>query len=125
MAGSKKWFNYQMDDGTNVGVLLDESNTEAVNGAAANTPPAATAPTRQVPRGTRLRSIYYENTDGTRVIKVVALNPTIYGGVPANLRTITDPITGTGNLTFVRKRPEVVKSPVFGTDTGLTDGDNP
>lgn len=124
MAGSLKWFQYQLDDGTNVGILADESNVELVNGSAANTPPPASAPTRQAPKGTRLRYVFYSSVDGDRTIKIAALTPTIYNGIPANFRTITDPLGG-GTLTFVRKRPEIVKSPVFGVDTGLTDGDNP
>lgn len=124
MAGSKRWFVYTLDDGTSTGVLLDESNTEGINGGAANTPLAATAPTRQAPKGTKLRSIYYASADGNRVIKVVALNPTIYSAIPGTFRTITDPLGG-GTLNFIRKRPEVVKAPAFGVDTGLTDGDNP
>jgi hypothetical protein len=123
MAGSRRWFSYVLDDGTTVGVNLDESNTEAINGAAANVPPAASAPTRNYPSGTRLRSIYYSSADGNRVIRCVALNATIYAGIPANLRTITDPISG-GTLSFLRKSPERVKAPTF-FDTGLNDGDAP
>jgi hypothetical protein len=125
MAGSKRWFVYTMDDGTNVGIIADESNTEAVNGGAANPPTAGSAPTRQLPKGTKIRSVYYANAAGTRVIKIAVLNQTIYNGIPANFATITDPITGTGTLGFLRKRPEIVKAPAFGIDTGLTDGDSP
>jgi hypothetical protein len=124
MAGSKRWFNYTLDDGTNCGIFLDESNTEALNGGAANVPSAAARPTRNIPKGTKPRSIYYQSADGNRVIRCIALNATIYAGVPAALGTITDPLGG-GTLTFLRKRPEVVKAPAFGVDTGLTDGDTP
>lgn len=124
MAGSKRWFIYTMDDNSTVGVLLDESNTEVINGGAANPPNAGTSPTRQAPKGTKLRSIYYASPDGNRIIRCVALNPTIYSAIPANQRTIPDPL-GSGNLSFIRKRPEVTRVPAFGTDTGLTDGDSP
>ena len=124
MAGSKRWFSYQLDDGTNGGVFLDESNTETINGGASNTPLAG-APTRQVPKGTRLRAIYYKSTDGNRTLKIYALNQTIYSAIPANLRTIADPLTPGQNLVFDRKRPEITRAPAFGIDTGLTDGDNP
>jgi hypothetical protein len=125
MAGSKRWFQYTLDDGTNVGVLLDESNTEVINGGIANPPPVASAPTRQVPKGTKLRSIFYTSPDGNRVIRCIALTPTIYNGIPANLRTIPDPLGGPAPLTFIRKNPEKVKTPAFAVDTGLNDGDTP
>lgn len=126
MAGSKRWFAYTMDDGTVVGVQLDESNTEAINGTAANNP--ATAPVRQAPKGTRLRYITYRSADGLRKIRCVALNQTVYNAIPAANRTISNPIGGTGpgsgTLTFDNKTPERVRVPKFG-DTGLTDGDTP
>jgi hypothetical protein len=125
MAGSKRWFNYILDDGTVVGAQLDESNTEAINGTAANVPGAATAATRNYPSGTKLRSIYYSSTDGNRIIRCVALNATIYAGIPAANRTIPDPLNPGNTLTFLRKRPEVSRSPNFAADTGLTDGDSP
>lgn len=125
MAGSKRWFVYVMDDGTEVGILADESNVETVNGGAAASPSAGTGPTRQLPKGTKVRTVSYSNSAGTRTIRIPVLNQTIYSGIPANLATITDPIAGTGNLTFLRKRPEIVKPPVWAVDTGLDDGDNP
>lgn len=125
MAGSKRWFAYTMDDGTVVGIQADESNIESVNGGAAAPPPAASQPTRQLPKGTRVRRAYYTSSAGTRTIVIPILNATIYNAIPASLSTITDPIAGTGNLTFLRKRPEIVRSPIFGVDTGLTDGDSP
>jgi hypothetical protein len=129
MAGSLKWFQYTLDDGTNCGVFLDESNTEAVNGGAANTPPVGSRPTRQRPVGTRLRSILYKSTDGLRSIRCVALNLTIYGAIPASLSSIANPLPaaggGGGNLIFWDKTPERVRTPRFGLDSGLNDGDNP
>lgn len=125
MAGSKKWFVYTPDSGqptTGYGILLDESNTEAINGTAAAPPTAANAPLTGMPKTIKPRRIYYQSNDGNRVISCVALNTTIYNSIPANFRTIPDPIGG-GNLTFVRKSCEKFASPNFG-DTGLTDGDN-
>jgi hypothetical protein len=124
MAGSKRWFSYQLDDGTTAGIFLDESNTEAVNGGAANPPAVTSRPTRNIPAGTKARSVFYQSVDGNRVIKITVLNPTIYNGIPANLATIPDPL-GTGTLAFLRKRPEIVRSPNFGVDTGINDGDTP
>lgn len=131
MAGSLRWFAYQADGGTLYGAFLDESNTETVNGGAANTPPAGTAPVIQTPKGMRKRFAVYASADGARVIRVVCLNPTIYNAIPANLNKITPqfpyPTTqpGGGDLFFQYKRPEIIKQPKFGTDTGLTDGDVP
>ncbi len=129
MAGSLRWFAYQLDGGGLVGVFLDESNTEVLNGGAANVPPAASRPNLQRPVGTRLRQIVYKTADGLRTIRVVALNPTIYNAIPAALSSIPNPLpgsgsTGTGALLFWDKIPERVKVPRF-VDTGLTDGDTP
>jgi hypothetical protein len=127
MAGSKRWFQYTLDDGTNVAVQLDESNTEAVNGAVANIP--ASPPTRQAPKGTKLRTITYASADGLRKIRCVALNNTIYGAIPASLGSIPNPLPaaggGGGTLFFDSKQPERVRSPKFRSDTGLNDGDSP
>lgn len=127
MAGSKRWFVYTLDDGLTVGIQADESNIEALNGGAANDPTNLTAPTRQAPKGTKLRTAYYQNSAGTRTIAIPVLNQTIYNAIPASFRTIPDPIggAGAGVLTFIRKRPETTKSPKFNVDTGLNDGDNP
>jgi hypothetical protein len=130
MAGSLRWFNYVLDDGSNCGVFLDESNTEQINGGAANIPPVGTRPTRQRPNGTRLRYILYKSTDGNRAIKCVALNPTIYGAIPASFATLPNPLPpttgpGSGQLVFWDKIPERTRPPRFGADTGITDGDSP
>ena len=130
MAGSKRWFAYTLDDGTSVGILADESNVEAVNGAASNTPIVGSRPTRGAPKGTRLRFISYKSDDGLRTVRIPVLNTTIYGAIPAALQTIPNPITpgageGGGNLIFDYKRGEVSRIPKFGIDTGLTDGDKP
>jgi hypothetical protein len=125
MAGSKRWFLYVMDDGTQVGIQADESNIKAINGGAANVPPVASRPTRTAPAGTKLRFVQYVSTDGNRRIRVPCLTQTIYGAIPAALGTITDPITTANTLSFDLKRAEVVRSPKFGADTGLTDGDSP
>lgn len=130
MAGSLRWFVYQLDNGSRVGVFLDESNTEALNGGAANIPPAGQRPTVQRPVGTKLRTITYKTPDGLRSVRVVALTPTIYNSIPASLSSIPNPLpasgnTGSGALQFWDKSPERLKIPRFGLDTGLTDGDSP
>lgn len=130
MAGSLRWFVYQLDSGGSVGVFLDESNTEVVNGGAANTPPAVSRPTVQRPVGTRLRTIVYKSADGLRTIRCVALTPTVYNAIPAALGQIPNPLPpsgtgGGGQLQFWDKIPERQKRPRFGIDSGLVDGDSP
>jgi hypothetical protein len=128
MAGSKRWFRYDADTGnptTGFALLLDESNTEAINGTAANVPALASRPVIQAPKGIKPRRIYYQSADGLRTIVVIALNATIYNAIPGTFPTIPDPLTTGGTLNFVRKRAEEQRLPNFGSDTGLTDGDSP
>jgi hypothetical protein len=121
MAGSKKWFIYTTDGGIDFAILLDESNTEAVNGSTQDLLDTSTVQLA-VPRNIRPRSLFYSNTDGTRTIKCVALTPTIYTGAPVSVPTIPDPL-GTGTLRLVRVRAEVLSPLPRGIDTGLNDGD--
>jgi hypothetical protein len=127
MAGSRRWFQYTLDDGTAVGIQADESNVEAVNGGNANVP--ASPPTRQAPKGTRLRAVRYRSSDGKRVITIPILTSTVYASIPASLGTISNPLGATGEgggtLYFDSKIPEKVKVPKFAIDSGLTDDDTP
>jgi hypothetical protein len=127
MAGSKRWFVYTLDDGTTCGIQADESNVEAVNGGAASEPTPISRPTRQAPKGTRIRSAVFKSANGLRTLVIPVLNQTIYNGVPANFPTLTDPIGGNGAaaLNFDRLIPEKSRRPKWGVDTGLTDGDTP
>lgn len=122
MAGSLKWFVYQTDNGTDFAIELDESNTEAIN-AGNNDYVANTGIIFAVPKNVTPRYAFYANTPGTRVIKVVALTPTIFNGLVANARTITDPIDVADTLTLVRVRPEIIRLP-YPNDTGIDDGDD-
>lgn len=120
MAGSNKWFVYTTDTGADYAIKLDESNTEAVNGAVQDFLNDATV-IYAVPRNVQPRYAIYENADATRQIKCVALTSTIYNAIPSTVLTITDPIAG-GTLSLARIRPEKITLP-FGRDTGLDDGD--
>jgi hypothetical protein len=119
MAGSKKGFIYTTDKGKDYGIVLDESNTKAVNGGTNTLGDAATA-TEGVPRNITPRYLTYASADGKRVIKVTALTPTIYQGAFDNIKQIDDPITSGQKLTLLRGMPERVKI-IRGVDTGLTD----
>lgn len=123
MAGSIKWFIYTDDNGEEFAIKLDESNTEAVNGANQDFLPNATV-TVGVPRNIKPRRVYFANLARTRVISCVALTQTIYAGVIAgNITTIPDPITQGGTLFLIRADGERRTIP-FGQDSGLDDGDD-
>jgi hypothetical protein len=64
MSGSRKWFNYTDDAGTNHGVFTDESKGEAngVTGVAFLTP--VVTGTRGLPIGLTPRGFYAESTTG-------------------------------------------------------------
>jgi hypothetical protein len=123
MAGSKKWFVYTADDGTDFALLADESNTEEINGGTQDYV-AGTAFKYSLPRNLRPRKAYYASPDGKRVLSAIALTQTIYNGIPANKTSIVDPILGGLNtLNLIRVRPELIRNLPFANDTGLTDGD--
>ena len=122
MAGSRKYFIYTDDVGTDYAINLDESNTEAVNGSSLG---FASGTTNMLPRNVKPREIFYSNAARTRTIRCVALTQTIYAGaIAGGVATITDPIAGTGNLGLTRANGERRTLPIP-LDTGLTDGDQP
>lgn len=122
MAGSKKYFVYTTDAGTDYAFLADESNTEAVS---AGTQDYADGVVIQdeLPRNIRPRYAVYANAAGTRKIKCYALTTAIYNGIVLGAPSITDPIAGTGTLTLRDLVPEKRKRIPIALDTGLTDGD--
>jgi len=122
MAGSKKYFVYTTDAGTDFALLLDESNTEAVN---AGTQDYADGVNIQyeLPKNITPRYAVYKNAAGTRSIRCVALTPTIFAGIAVGAPTIGDPIAGTGTLALARLQPESLKRLPIAIDTGLQDGD--
>jgi len=124
MAGSIKSFVYTDDAGEDWGIRLDESNTEAVNGGVQDLPATGTS-TQSVPRNIKVREIFYASPDRTRVIRCVALTPTIYASVVNGTaaQTIPDPITTSNTLQLLRANGEKRRI-LFGFDTGITDGDD-
>ena len=124
MAGSRKWFLYTDDAGTDYAINLDESNTEAVNGTALGYPTTG-GPVASLPRNIKPREIFYSNAARTRTIRVVALTAAIYSTeISSGSAIITDPIAGTGNLALSRANGERRRIPTP-LDTGLDDGDQP
>lgn len=123
MAGSRKWFVYTTDSGADYAIQLDESNTEAVNGAAQDFV-SGLAATDAVPRNIKPREIFYQNSSGTRVIRCVALTQVIYNGaISGGVSTISDPLNPGANLSLVRANGEKLRIP-YAIDTGLDDGDD-
>ena len=125
MVGSRKWFRYEDDLGTEYAINLDESNTEAVN-AGDNDLSTSDLPAA-VPRNIKVREVFYTNARRTRTIRCVCLTPTIYQGVvQGGVPTIPDPIGGAGggqtDLGLIRANGERRSLPIP-LDSGLTDGD--
>lgn len=124
MAGSRKWFVYASDIGTDYAIQLDESNTEAVMGGSDGDYTDTTNITAAVPRNISPRAVYYGNATRTRTIKCTVLSAARYGDIVAGneVQTIPDPITSTETLTLIRAEGERITIP-FPFDTGITDGD--
>jgi len=122
MAGSRKYFVYTTDDGTDFAANLDESNTEAVNGGTQDYADGVTVK-YTLPGNISPRAAVYRNAAGTRTIRCVCLTQAIYSGVLAGASTIPDPITSGQTLTLVRLEPERFKLVPIASDSGLNDGD--
>lgn len=122
MAGSKKYFVYTTDAGTDFALLADESNTEAVSAGTQDYADGVVI-TYELPRNIQPRYAEYANATGTRKIRCYALTTAIFNGIVLGAPTITDPIAGTGTLSLRRLQPEKIKRLPIALDTGLTDGD--
>lgn len=121
MAGSLKWVPYVDDFGSTYAIIVDESNSEAVNGV--NDYTGTPLLVDGLPRNVQPRYAVYGSSSGDRTIKVPVLTPTIYTNVPTLVPTISDPITSGQTLNLLRIRPEKRRLPIP-NDTGLNDGDN-
>jgi len=122
MAGSKKYFVYTTDSAVEFAALLDESNTEAVNGTTGDYT-STTAIEFTIPKNVRPRKAVYANAAGTRKISCTVLTQDAYTTIQTDKPTIPDPIAGSGTLALVQKIPERVTIPIA-ADTGLNDGDD-
>jgi hypothetical protein len=121
MVGSVKYFVYTDDFGDDFAIKLDESNTEAVNGAIQDFP--AVPPTiNEVPRNVKPRYAIYQNPERTITRRVVLLTQAIFAGVPAGAASVNFGVPA-GTLTLFRIVGEERRYPV-GADTGQTDGDD-
>lgn len=120
MVGSRKYFVYTDDEGTDFAAQLDESNTEAVNGAVQDMPDVPVT-TNEIPRNIKPRTLVYKNADGTITRRVVALTQAIYNGAPTAAASVNFGAPA-GTLSLKERIPERRRVP-FGFDTGQTDGD--
>lgn len=122
MAGSKKYFVYTANDGTEFALLADESNTEAVNASTQDYADGVNI-LYELPKNLSPRYAEYANAAGTRRIRCYALTATIFTGLAIGVPSITDPIAGTGTLFLRKLQPERLKRLPIALDTGLNDGD--
>lgn len=114
MVGSKKYFQYETNDGTLFALLADESNTELAGGGVdlvGGTSVLFTLPGNVQPRYGR-----YVSADGLTVRKAYICNTTLTLTTP-----IVDPSSGL-SLELKQIVSESISFPT-GTDTGLLDGD--
>jgi hypothetical protein len=114
MAGGNRYFTYTADNGSKYAILLDKSNTLAVNGSGYEW--STSDPTFKLPRNIRARTLTYESPDGLRRIKAVALDPSKFSAAPMQ---IADPFTQGQNLNLVQKSPELMRRMPKAQDTGL------
>ena len=121
MAGSKKYFVYTANDGTEFALLADESNTEALNAGTQDYADGVSV-LYELPKNLQPRYAEYANAAKTRKIRCYALTAGIFTGAAVGVPTITDPIAGTGTLFLVKLQPERLKRLPIALDTGLTDG---
>lgn len=120
MVGSKKYFVYTDDFGTDFALLADESNTELLNGGTQDYPNNGQI-VNELPRNIKPRNLIYQSNDGLVTRKVYALTTAIYTGAPTASPTL-DFGTGVGVLGLKAINPEKRRQP-YGFDTGLQDGD--
>lgn len=119
MAGSRKWFVYTSDSGTDYAINRDESNLEAIN-AGQQDYVEATAVNIAIPVNVKPRYCRFRSADGTVSRNIVALTPTIYNAIAVGSE-ITDGPSGK-TLFLTEKVGERIRFP-YAVDTNLTDGD--
>jgi hypothetical protein len=122
MAGSRKWFLYTTNGGTNYALNMDESNGEAVGNTDLT---SANNPNIALPRNIKPRYALYRSDDGktSRKIPVTANNVDL-ADLPANF-LVASPIPDEASITVRRQSLHgEVQLATFDQDTGQDDGDN-
>lgn len=121
MAGSRKWFIYTTDSGTDFAIEADESNVESFAAGTQDYPETGTPPIFAVPRNVTPRYAVFGGLPNQSNIKVPVITQTIYNALNGT-STMPDPLDPDTNLPLLYKRPERIKLPK-GKDSGKTDGD--
>ena len=133
MAGSLKYFRYQLDNGDIFAIYADESNMESIH----VDPPAfeydvttANLPTvtYKLPANVDPRKARYKSLTSPRVREIIVPTQAMYNDLVSatgaqGLRSFVDPDTAE-TFTFRGVTPELVKPIVISEDTGLIDGDD-
>jgi len=114
MAGGNRHFTYTADNGTKYAVLLDKSNTLAINGSGYEW--GTSDPIFKLPKNLKARTLTYASPDGLRKIKAIALDPNKYANAPMQ---IPDPFNPSQSLNLVQKVPEIMRRMPRAQDTGL------
>lgn len=114
MVGSKKYFRYTTDAGTDFALLADESNTELGGGGVDLT--GGSSLLFELPKNVRPRHARYVSADGLVVRKAYGCTAGVTYTTP-----IIDPSSGL-SLEIKAIYAEETRFP-SGTDTGLIDGD--
>ena len=123
MAGSRKWFVYELNGGTqSFAINLDESNTENVMGTTGDYGASDTI-LNSLPRNISPRKAIYSNAARTRNLPVVILNDATYADILTTDPTIDDPFQTGQTLSLTRLEPERRTLVPTAIDTGLNDGD--
>jgi hypothetical protein len=121
MAGSRKWFIYTTDIGTDYALEADESNVEAFAAGTQDYPNTGTPPVHAVPRNVIPRTATFVGQGGARALTVPVITPTIFNALNGT-STMPDPFDPGEVLVLSYKTPERIRLPK-GRDTGLNDGD--
>lgn len=127
MAGSKRAFNYILDNGLQIAVVLDESNIEEVNAGGLAAPSVGAI---IFPVASKLRYALYSNADGSITRKIPVLSLANLATIPPVLTTFVGPGSGAGGgTTAVQLGLSTTRGEQFqryrGGDSGLNDGDIP
>jgi hypothetical protein len=116
MSGSIRNFRYVADDGSLFAIKLDESNTEAINGASATAIP----PQYGIPKNLKPRYGLFISSDRLSQRKAYFLTQADFAAASNVTAIIADGVEH--NLSYkVGERQSLYRN----VDTGKIDGDNP